>query len=326
MAEKTNSFIGIASGSAVSTGNSGGDSGDAFDAVTSGVTVESSADITAAYDRGIVPALSDATNSFVQWAIPSSTSGYARFYFRTSTVPGGYTTRLWRGMAANGTTVRCEVRIEGANNWLVFSNQLGEHIARYESLAANTIYRVEVNWSSGSPSLRVYPGESTTSDTINIIDGTSAISEVSFVRYGLMVSSNQTVSPVHMAAVGWSDTTWLGPVMLPAEATYQLTITHAVGSASIANRSYRVDTTDSTGTTSLVQTSGPSVAISETSTGVFRFDDPGEDDMSDVSLRLSAGTSTVDIVIPRQQTSSVVTRPATLTYYGGGFDDITNFG
>lgn len=291
MAEKRNDLSGIANATAITTGNSGGVSGDAFDSISGTPTVYTSADITDASDRGARADLASDTSEYFGWAVPSATAGFARFYFRAGTINKGYTYRMLRLYAANGTTIRGEVRMSDAGSQLQFTDETGGHITRYESLAANTIYRVEIDWTSGSPEMRVYAGESTTPLTVNAVDHTKTFSEVSYVRFGAFTSLAQTVSNVELACPAWSDTTWLGPEPsgVAGVANFSLSTTYTANSDTFDEATYEVDATGSTGTVTLVQQSGTTAAPSESPTGVFTITDPGGADNLEYLLT-AAGT------------------------------------
>lgn len=211
MAELRNDLSGIADSTAITTGNSGGASGDAFDEVSGTPTVYTSADITDASDRGFRADLASDTEEYVGWSITSATAGFVRFYVEAGTIQKGFTYRFCRLMAANGSTTRAECRLDSTNAHIVFSDEVGAHIARFEALVAATTYRVELDWTTGSPEMRVFEGESTTPLTINAVGPTAAVAEVSYVRFGAWTSAAQTVSDVELACPAWSDTDWLGP-------------------------------------------------------------------------------------------------------------------
>lgn len=211
MAELRNSFIGIASGTAVTTGNSGGASGDAFTAVSGSVVCNTSADITRMYDRGAVVSVTAGTLSQVSWTLATpSTTVYVRRYFRAATPPG-VTARLMRFTTADGNTLLGECRLTSTGQFLI-TGAAGQVVQQTATgvFAANTTYRLEVGLTAGVMTLRVYPGESVSAPvavtSVNAYEGTAW----GQVRFGIYFTSSQTWS-CDMAAIGSSTSTWLGP-------------------------------------------------------------------------------------------------------------------
>lgn len=207
---KVNSFMGISSGTDVTLGNSGGDSGDAFDAVSGTVTVNTSADLTDAYDRGAIPTLSAATNAYVGWNV-TGTTHYIRRYFRASSL-GAVTLRLARFM--DGATVRAELRL-GTAGEILLTREDGSWVYDLDvNVSTSTIYRLEayINTSTGAAGLRVFSGESTTElSTTTYWNDWTGTGSITQVRFGTMTTSTQTYSACDLAAVAYSDTDWLGP-------------------------------------------------------------------------------------------------------------------
>ena len=205
---KQNSFAGITSGDAITTGNSGGGSGDAFDAVTGAVTANTSADLTTAYDRGMVASLSGSQNSYVSWSHSDYASdGYVRCYVRRSATPG-VTQRIARGYS--GATNVWEIRWQ-ADGQMILANDAGTWMSSVAGpTGLNTIYRVEAHLTASSGELRVYAGESTTSMTTTSQPGVPTAGAWDSTRFGLMTTSNQTMS-IDLAAIAITTTDWMGP-------------------------------------------------------------------------------------------------------------------
>lgn len=203
-----NSFIGITSGTAITTGNSGSTSGDAFSAVSGDVVVNTSADLTTAYDRGLVATLTASQNSYVSWSHADySSSGYIRCYVRRSATPG-VTQRVARGFS--GGTNTWEVRWQ-ADGQIILANVVsGEWIKSVAGATAlNTIYRIEAHLTTTDAELRVYPGESGTALTEVDQPGVPQAGAWDSTRFGLMTTSSQTMS-IEVAAVAISNSDWIG--------------------------------------------------------------------------------------------------------------------
>lgn len=201
-----NSFMGIPSGTAVTTGNSGGVSGTAFDVVSGSCVVNTSADLTDAYDRGVVVSLSASTASYMAWTVPDSVDSYGRLYLRVAALPSA-TVRLARGYS--GGTIRWELRLSTAGK-LMLTNEAGQTMVESTgSLAAGTIYRVEWRPSSTSPQLRYNVGGVAGSLATTSYGNTVSTGTWTQVRIGQMVSSAQTYS-LDMAALGVAPDGWIG--------------------------------------------------------------------------------------------------------------------
>lgn len=223
MAIKTNSFVGISSGTGVTTGNSGGASGTAFDAVTlvgSGVSVtaNTSADLTAAYDRGMIANSNGQTTSeaMVQWNHTATSTTYHRMYFRTpaSAAVGG--PRLVRGYSS--TTVRWDMRYTTTGVIGIYNNAGSVMVNTNVStgvLAANTIYRIEwkMDLDADNIILNVYLGDALTSPLpVTVTSATANIAGTwDNTRYGVAVGGTTTTLTPNLAALGWSDTALIGP-------------------------------------------------------------------------------------------------------------------
>jgi len=205
---KRNSFVGIASGSIITTGNSGGASGDAFDAVTGSVVTNTSADLTEAYDRGMVASLSASQNSYVSWSHADyAANGYIRCYVRRSVTPG-VTQRVARGYS--GATNIWEIRWQADGQIILANTVSGEWIQSVAGATAlNTIYRVEAHLATTYGELHVYAGESVTAMTVTNQPGVPAAGTWDSTRFGLMTTSNQTMS-VEVAAVAAATSGWIG--------------------------------------------------------------------------------------------------------------------
>lgn len=194
------------------------------------------------------------------------------------------------------------------------------------ALTTNTWYRLEWHLAPGSPGtqeLRIYDGPHSTT-ILETVNGTCSNSQNKVIAQILIgASSAGSNTDVRYDDVDYSDTTWLGPSASTDVASYDLTITHTTDLASVSARTYEVDAASSTGTTSLSQLSGPTLGtITESPTGVFTFADPGAGDMSDLGMRLTAGSDTLDFTIPRSSGGY----QEELTFYGGTVGLLSNWG
>lgn len=206
-----NSFVGISSGTAVTTGNSGGASGDAFTTVSGSLTADTAADLTDAYDRGAVAALAASQGSYGAWGHGDYAAGcWGRVYARRSAVPG-VTTRIARGYTVAGNVMLWEIRWQ-ADGTVVLANSAGDWIVSMGGAdAINTIYRIE--WQIGAIGglLRVFLGESIT-PLAEMVDqpGVPTAGVHDQTRFGIFTTSAQTLSH-QLAAPAIATSRWIGP-------------------------------------------------------------------------------------------------------------------
>lgn len=159
------------------------------------------------------------------------------------------------------------------------------------------------NWVGGNLIIEVYHGNGTDSSTFRSLEYTTE------AERPMLTLTYETTGT-------------------PGAATYGLTITHTTDLATVASRTYEIDATGSTGTTSLAWDGASRGTITESPTGTYTFTDP-DDGATALALTLTAaGTGgqsddTVGIVIARGGTA----QPSALTCYdGAGNQVITNWG
>lgn len=233
MASKANSFIGITSGTAITNvSQTGGSSGDQFDTLTLtgtgvGITADVAADLTAAYDRGIICNLNTQTNATaaLSWNITAANVTYHRMYYRSPTTTPNTNLRLALGL--NGTTRVWELRHITSGAIALIDFNAGTTLMQTTALGTSTIYRIE--WKAAltdtASDIQVYVGENTTGalGVTRFGNGiTSAFTTWNSVRMGAISSSTAyTGSATQIAGVGYSDTGFMGPVPLaPVVPTY----------------------------------------------------------------------------------------------------------
>lgn len=215
-----NSFIAIANGVHPTPANSGGTSGDAFDNVFednggSVIVSDTTGDLTGAFDRGIIATVGAASSySSCQWILPAAvTECYVRFYFKTASTYNTIQPRLARGRSGT-STIRWDLRY--SNGYLVFAEAAGG-TSIYQSsaqLATDTIYRVELHITTDQDTceMRFYQGDSLTAEYVTFYpEGADIAGSWDRIDFGHISGSTAwTAYAIPMAAVGYSDTTWLG--------------------------------------------------------------------------------------------------------------------
>lgn len=226
MATYNNSFETIASGSAVTTANSGGSGDTAFSNVTGTITSQSTAALFGAV--GMRASLTNSTQSYAAWAVSGSTH-YIRIYFKT--LPGATTHNarmVWHGIAGSGTEgwdLRQIVSTErvgiATRNTTRF--ELGPDGGGTGVLARSTWYRLEarvVTGTAGTIEARLYDesGMQLDSNTYN-----GAVDATTELHYGLGNGpASPTTSTMDYDYIGYSDTAWLGPYSAPPPSAIRL--------------------------------------------------------------------------------------------------------
>ena len=183
------------------------------------------ADLTFAYDRGIVADASAGTNrdAMVEWLITAASDSYVRFYFKTpASTPAG-TVRVAKGYSS--TTNKWEIRyLTSGILALVDSTSGTTQCQTQAALIADTVYRVEarINTTIATCELRVYDTPEATSGplaTTNYSGTSTAITGTwDRVRFGMAAGSTLlTGLSVKLAAPAFSDTGWIGPALFVPE-------------------------------------------------------------------------------------------------------------
>lgn len=230
MTQVSNSFEGGTNGVTVSTANSGGASGNAFDATT--VTTPGAGNSRTfdnaqkAHDTLSLKIVSGGTTSeanYVGWTTAiggTMTEMYGRFYLRLSAAPSGTVRVLRVGDAA--TNASLIINTTPAIRWLDSANS---SVGGTFTLSTGTWYRVEwrVKQSAtvGEVEANIYLLDSTTvSGTISSTGANTGASAIDGTRQGLAIATTNTVTY-------WLDdmvsgaTTWPGPYTVSGGGTPQ---------------------------------------------------------------------------------------------------------
>lgn len=173
----SNTFEGGSDGTTITTGNSGGVSGNAFDLVTIGAThtvaYSSGSAISQTLSALITPGGTSGT-SFVQWGSASvGTIGptvYTRFYWRNVGAFSSTNCRQQYMEGAGGSALRCALTVNGTAgtpgkfSWVNSAGTAGT--LSTSTLAIDTTYRFECKWtldaSVGQAFISVFVGDSAT--------------------------------------------------------------------------------------------------------------------------------------------------------------------
>lgn len=190
-----------ASGTTVSAANSSGTDESAFDSVTIGANMALTYDTTniAHGTRAFKFALtSTATNiTYMEWDWATSQAHvYGAFYFATNVASIASTIRLI-SFLSNGALVG-RIGVVNGNQGFQFRNSADAAIGTISgTISANTVYRVEFDvlcGASGSGTLTVYLGDSTTPLGTASFSATSFGTTINQVRYGANTAAFSTTA------------------------------------------------------------------------------------------------------------------------------------
>lgn len=204
MAAKTNSFEGIAADTAVTPANSGGASGDAFDAVGGSVVTYSTGAMSG--DISATATLSASTESYVAWNV-SGTLLFGRTHVKKASLPTTHNQRLMWGYQAGGVKWEVRLTVPGSEIDLLVNGSQRIVLLVGTGINANTLYRVEVKLDSdsGVVELRLYNGSTlVASDT-----WAGTVPSTDQIRYGLRNGVNAS-GVNNFDDVGYDSVDWVG--------------------------------------------------------------------------------------------------------------------
>lgn len=317
MTNKTNSFAGLSDNTTVTTGNSGGASGTAFDAVSGTVVAE--ADNAIIGVMGARATLASSTASYVQYAVSGSTH-YVRMYVQ-AIAPTFNRRLIWWGTLGS-TTDGWDIRQNTSENKFQVATRNTTRVWTTSGYTSGW-YRLEakiVPGASGTIDARVYDSTGTLVETLTQYTG--QIDAPTSINFGVGHTAAQTQT-ADIDEIGWSDTDWLGPGASPAAVAYDLTANHTHNTATLV--SWTIDATASVGTLTLSQTAGTTASVTESPTGVFTVTNPSGVDSLVFDLEADQGGGDLDTVEVTILRSSVLERPAMWVFQGGTASNIANW-
>lgn len=209
----SNNFEGGSHTTAITTGNSGGASGDAFDAVT--IT----ADGAITFDNTFA-ALGQLAGKFVtvssgrafcEHNLTAAAEGWGRIYYYHE---GNPATGLYLGGAYSAGSLLGNFRITTASKITLSTGGVASGTSTM-SLTSATVYRLEFHWkvtsgTTGDWELRIYQGDSWDILETVLLSGVAlGVSTADSVRYGQVVNSVSLTC--YLDNVGHSATGWMGP-------------------------------------------------------------------------------------------------------------------
>lgn len=222
-----NTFEGGSNGTTLTTGNSGGTSGNAFDTVSVGstgtVTYDSAQSMHGTYSAKMVSDANWTGPSAVYWNTTSAAPYfYTRLYVRTLTAPASAShTYLYGSSVAFGST----------GKFIITRNNEADIVTGTYTYLANTWYRVEVEYlisaTVGQVTAKIYLGDSTTPvDTVQ----TPATWSVGVPAPGIGFSYIwiPRAATMWFDDVGANNTGWLGPTSTQISDSDTFTFTDAI--------------------------------------------------------------------------------------------------
>jgi hypothetical protein len=226
----SNSFEGGTNATTITTGNSGGTSGTAFDAVTiSGSnTLTYSTTSPARGTLGMAVAIpgSSGNPAYATWAgslITDQVGGttattYGRVYLKLPAIPnpGGTGATLMRAMNSAGSAQRWSVRLNSSGQIQVADGTNTVIATSTTTLTSGTVWRIEVGGegkASGTIECRIYLGHSITpTETIGPLTAQNLGGSIFSLRFGIGASLAPATSQTwYLDDLGASTTTWPGP-------------------------------------------------------------------------------------------------------------------
>lgn len=213
-----NTFEGGTDGVTITTGNSGGASGDAFTDFTdtAGGTFVYSA--TGAIYGSLCASFSlGATSGSMRrgWAVnagATSASQYIRLYLDPADFTGAVSPV--RGMDVTSATQRWRFQLDGTTRIITFRDSTNVTIWTSTALTAGVKYRIEARVegsATGGARFKIFVG-----DKDNPVQDSGELSSINFggaiqrIYFGQCAAATNVAGK--MDAIGWSDTTWLGAV------------------------------------------------------------------------------------------------------------------
>lgn len=296
----SNNASGGTLGATVTTANSGGASGSAFDVAT-GTEVHQFANT---FTRTLP----------LSYKIAGTTAGQSNLGWGTGTSypDASFRFYMWlTGAPSAGVTI-AQIRVAATNSFWInllpdmkmsLNTNVNPAMDMLTSpLAVNTMYRIEMLYRSSSAtgvadalcSWAIYAGDSTTPiQTFTKSNATTTAGPVLGARFGKL-NSSVNLPDMYFDNIIWDDggTSFIGPMGVPPS----ITMTQS-------NKTL-INTTGSVGAMSIIQTGGPTATVTGPSAGVFTIHHPTPflDTMAFTLVAVSEGETTMEdfLVDPSQ--------------------------
>jgi hypothetical protein len=211
MALRANSFEGGSDETAITTANSGGDSGDAFDSVTSGAS-------TVVYDtaraaHGSVSARYDIVSStvFATWLEDAFTTAFFRTYFWAAASPSSAQTIL---RLRDGTTLVGRVQLNTSGQVAITNAAGAIQTVGSTVITDSSWWRVEVGYvagtTTGSVEVRIFAGDSTEATETITASATDFGAQATEISWGMSFAPTTTYV-YWLDDVAYDTADWIGP-------------------------------------------------------------------------------------------------------------------
>lgn len=222
MTQLRNNFQGLASGTTLTTGNSGGASGDAFDVVVAPPTggtlaASNTAPLMHAPVYMVVQTTTTAGNPTFQWStsMGTQTQIWGRVYFNAGALPAG-NNRIINFMS--GATQCCSIALMTTGQ-LSLRDAASVDTTTTATLSVNTWYRIEFRFqfstTTGNASLSLYasPDSTTATETISTTNQNYGAANATLYQFG-QIGSSTTRGPWRFADVAIDNTAAIGPTLI----------------------------------------------------------------------------------------------------------------
>lgn len=272
-----NSFEGGSDETTLTTGNSGGTSGNAFDSVSAGTGATLVFDNAQAAPSLGSFSLRTATGgtsalAYAAWTLASVTSDYARGYFRFTSLPGAQQLII-RYLSGGSQSLRVNVKTDGAIEVRNAANSVVGTTTN--TISAGSWFRVEIfttfSTTVGAVTLRLYLSANGTSitETLNL---TSLVLTASSneLRWGVGAATSNAVA-VWIDNVATEGTTWFGPALVTGAGARATTFgTAAAGTRTVLGSAARTTTfaTTAAGVKTVLGTASRATTFGISATGV----------------------------------------------------------
>ena len=237
---RTNSFEGGSNGTTITTGNSGGASGDAFDNAPAPGTSATMTFSTAQAAHGSVSMSTSSggtsTTAYAGYTLASVSSDFVRAYYRLTSLPSAQQV-VMRYLSGGSQSLRVNVKTDGAIEVRNAANGVITNGTTTATVSAGAWFRIElsITFSAtvGAITLRLYLSPDSTSITETLTMTNAALTATSNeVRFGIGAGTANAVQ-CWCDDVAIEGATWHGPAVRSITPT-GIAVAAAVGTPALA--------------------------------------------------------------------------------------------
>lgn len=275
---RANSFEGSTDETTVTTGNSGGGSGSAFDSVSVGTGA------TVVYDNAQsalgtfscrIGTTGTSSLAYVGWTLASVASDYSRALLRLTSLPSAAAQPVVRYLSGAGQSFRVNVKSAGtievrdAGNSVVGTTTAAITAGQFWRLELHPVFSTTV----GAVELRYYASPNSTgspTETLTLT-GLTLTANATEVRWGVGAALANAVS-TWFDNVATEGTTWFGPALVNGTGLARATTfgTAAAGTRTVLGTAGRATTfgTAASGTRTVLGTAGHTTTFTPAAAGI----------------------------------------------------------